>query len=637
MLSGIFGRRSHHVAVLLGLAASALAQAPASVAPAEGAAPLSGPQVIQMLDRTIAWYRTLAIQQQAANQPSDVFILYDNRQTANRVIALAFEIARADTELLARSGEGSASGTRDAVTQPIVELKSRFARQLSGVQTELQETQRQLSQATGTAATDLQAKVSELQGEIDLFTARQSLVTTMLSIASESDASSFSPDALRAQVDAMAVTLGSSNSALATPAADAGAPPANSATPLEPLIGTSVNVAARYGIWDLAANVFKLSEKLATIDSLDSRTLELTDLFKRIRLPVTERLKSMSQQGDALASAADHASTADLKQTRQALDALSEQFKTASRLMVPLGKVGVSLTQYHHNLDNWRHLVASQYRDALRTLGLRVLVLLAMLAVVFIAARIWQRAVLRYAHEPRRRAQLLLVQRIVIGALVVLVVGFAFASELTALFTFAGLIAAGLAVAMQSVLVSFVGYFFLIGKYGIRLGDRVQVGEVVGEVIELGLVRLHLMELGAKGLSGPTGRVVAFPNSIVFQVSTGLFKQISGVDLAWHELALSLPADVDYGATKERLVAAVEVALKDSREEILRQAREIQRTTASNSGEDASPRVQLVFSAAGVEAKVRYPVHMSNAAEIDERVSQEVLATLRQLEHEKRA
>jgi small-conductance mechanosensitive channel len=165
----------------------------------------------------------------------------------------------------------------------------------------------------------------------------------------------------------------------------------------------------------------------------------------------------------------------------------------------------------------------------------------------------------------------------------------------------------------------------LIGKYGIRIGDRVQIGEVTGEVIELGLVRLYLMELGGHGLLGPTGRVVAFANSIVFQVSSGLFKQIHGVNFIWREIVLNLPAGIDYAAAKDKLMSAVTNALKDYRDEIVRQTQEIQRATASSSGGDAQPRVQLVFSAAGVEAHVRYPVHLQNAAEIDERVSQELL------------
>jgi hypothetical protein len=53
------------------------------------------------------------------------------------------------------------------------------------------------------------------------------------------------------------------------------------------------------------------------------------------------------------------------------------------------------------------------------------------------------------------------------------------------------------------------------------------------------------MELGGHGLLGPTGRVVAFPNSIVFQVSSGIFKQIHGVDFVWREIVLNLPAGID--------------------------------------------------------------------------------------------
>jgi small-conductance mechanosensitive channel len=177
---------------------------------------------------------------------------------------------------------------------------------------------------------------------------------------------------------------------------------------------------------------------------------------------------------------------------------------------------------------------------------------------------------------------------------------------------------------MQSVLVSVVGYFFLIGKYGIRVGDRVQIGNVTGEVIDLGLVRMHLMELSGQGPLGPTGRVVAFANSIVFQASGGLFKQIPGVNLAWHEITLKLPVGVNYAATKERLVEAVSAVIKDYHEDIVRQTKEIQKSTASSAAGDSQPQVQLRFSAAEVEALVRYPVHLPHAAEIDERVSEEL-------------
>ena len=276
---------------------------------------------------------------------------------------------------------------------------------------------------------------------------------------------------------------------------------------------------------------------------------------------------------------------------------------------------------------SWRDNAKSQYVDALKALGVRLAILMALLAIVFAVAEAWRRGVLRYIHEPRRRYQMLLVRRIVFWALVVAILGFTFATDLGSLATFAGLLTAGLAVAMQSVLVSIVGYFFLIGKYGIRVGDRVQIGSVNGEVIELGLVRLHLMELSGQVPPGPTGRVVAFANSIVFQASGGIFKQIPGVNLAWHDITLGLPSKADTSAMKEKLLAAANQVLSEYSEDMARQTREIHKTTSlpSEAEARAEAQVQLRFSASGVEALVRYPVQLEHAAEIDERISRELL------------
>ncbi len=286
------------------------------------------------------------------------------------------------------------------------------------------------------------------------------------------------------------------------------------------------------------------------------------------------------------------------------------------------------LRQYRHNLGNWRDSAERQYHGALVALGIRVAVLAGMLAVVFGLAEIWRRAVLRYSHEPRRRSQLLLVRTIVLWAVVLAIVGLSIVTEISTFATFAGLLTAGVAVAMQSVLVSVVGYFFLIGKYGIRVGDRVQIGAVVGEVIDIGLVRMHLMELSQTGPLGPTGRVVAFANLIVFQAAGGLFKQIPGVNLAWHENTLTLPVVSDYAALKEKLLAAISGVVVHYREEISRQTREIERTAATSPVPDAAPQVQMRLNNGRMEALIRYPVHREHAAEIDERVAQAVMKVI---------
>jgi small-conductance mechanosensitive channel len=593
---------------------------------------MTGPKVIDLLDKTIDWYRTLGIQQQAANEPSDLLILYDNRQTANQVLALAFEIARADAEILAKKPEPKDAAGTAASSQSLTQLQDKFAAQSAAVQTQLDSDHGQLAKAGPQQKTALQAKISALQGEMELINARRSLLATMATFTSQSAGGDSGASALKAQIDAMAVTVptsaGGTSTSSGAVAAAASAGSAGSASAATTPAGASGIAAARFGVWDLAADVVRLHEKASTIDAIDRHTGDLQAAFAQLSTPLVDQLKGLSAHGDALAAQADAADNAALDGVRSQLDALSAQYKQTSVLLIPLSKVRVLLNQYRRNLGNWHSAIENEYHNAIKTLGVRLGVLAAVLAVVFAAAEFWRHTVMRYIQEPRRRYQFLLLRKIALWSVVVLIVGFAFASELGSIVTFAGLITAGIAVAMQSVLVSIVGYFFLIGKYGIRVGDRVQIGDVTGEVIDLGLVRMHLMELGGHGSTGPTGRVVAFPNSIAFQVSSGLFKQMHGVDLVWHETTLSLPAGIDYAAAKEKLNAAVTGALKDDNEEIVRQSKEIQTAMASGSGGDARPQVQLNFSAAGAEARIRYPVHLRNAAQIDERVSQSLFAAM---------
>jgi len=112
----IFQRGLVALTLACALTGSALtAEAPDTKAPGvlDSRAVMTGEQVVQILDETVNWYRTLGVQQQAATQPSDLLILYANRQTADKVVALAFEIARANAELLIASLglSGSHGGT----------------------------------------------------------------------------------------------------------------------------------------------------------------------------------------------------------------------------------------------------------------------------------------------------------------------------------------------------------------------------------------------------------------------------------------------------------------------------------------------------------------------------------------------
>src|SRR5882672_11180964 len=512
---------------------------------------LTGEQVVQILDETVDWYRTLGAQQQNATQPSDLLILFANRQTADKVVGLAFEIARANAELLsseASSGQGAADASSP---QSLTQQQNQLDAQRQSIQQEIE------------------AKLPELQGELAMVNARKNLLDTMTEFVNTSDPKAAGANALKAQIDAIAATIPSSGVNASAAPSGTGSSSATSSN-AAPATGNDSSRAApaRYGIWDLATEALRQRNKIEAIDLIGRRTAALAETFEKISAQPLKQLKTYAAQSDALAAQADNAGSGVLKDLRNEFDTLAWLFKQTSEILIPLTKEQVLLQQYQHNLGNWRESAERQYHDAWTALAVRSGIVAGILAIVFVLGEGWRRAVLRYAHEPRRRYQLLLVRTIVLWAIVCGVVGLSFVTEISTFATFAGLLTAGLAVAMQSVLVSVVGYFFLIGKYGIRVGDRIQIGAVVGEVIDIGLVRMHLMELNSQGPLGPTGRVVAFANLIVFQASGGLFKQIPGVNISWHEMTLTLPVVKDYAALKDKLLAAVSNVSSQYREEI---------------------------------------------------------------------
>jgi small-conductance mechanosensitive channel len=529
-----------------------------------------------MLDETIDWYRALR-SQPSPDEPSDLFIQNENRQTADEIIRLTFESARADAQMLSTlTAPGQDNRTMAPSQTAASELRNGLQTQQQAIKTEMATDERALQTASKNGGATLKAKISELQGELDLLNSRMDLLNALSEFDNSGNNGDLSANGLTAQINAMAVALPSGGATSITPSSSA-AIASNSAPPSSASNSTGNGIAARFGLWDLSATVLSLSERASLLNALDKHTERLQRTFAQVQAPLIIQLKALAARGNALSAQRDTASAVTATGLRGELDETATQFKQISTLLIPLRKVDVLLNQYRSNLRNWHDAMTNEIFEALKSLGVRLCILLAILTAVFSAAEFWRRALLEYVSDSHRQHQLLLLRRIILWSVIAVIVGFAFASELGSVLTFAGLITAGVAVAMQSVLVSIVGYFFLIGKYGIRVGDRVQIGSVTGDVIAVGLVRLYLMELTGPNVLAHTGRVVAFANSIIFQVSSGIFKQIPGVDLSWREIVLPLPAGIDYIAIKQRLSQAVVDVLKDSREELDRQAQELHR------------------------------------------------------------
>jgi small-conductance mechanosensitive channel len=581
-------------------------------------------QLLQFLDQTINWYRQIDVERQIATEPDDIIAVDDDRALADQIVRDAFEFARAEADFSAQAStsSGQAQNPEGGRYQSLVQLANKLDQQIKDSQAELLSDREKLEHLSGKKRTDMQATIAELQSEIDLADARRDIIVKMADFVGGSSANGLGTSSLRGQIDALARTLppevsgyaNSTSSTTSTPAPSRPAP-AVPATKPEPS-----------GLWGLTADLFSLSGKLHTIDDRIKTTQDLANANKQFLDPLVSRLKDLTKQSDVIAQQADNADAQTLAQQKKELDSLTAQFKQLSAAVLPLSKQSILLDLYKRNLQNWQTSVKSRYRSDLKGLLARLLVLAFALGMVFAAAEVWRRAIFRYVREGRRRYQFLLIRRIVMWFAVLLVVAFAFASQLGSVATFAGLITAGVAVALQNVILSVAGYFFLIGKFGIRVGDRVQIAGVNGEVVDVGLVRLQLMELS--GAEMPTGRVVAFSNSIVFQPTSGVFKQIPGTNFMWHEITLTLPGDSDYHKVEKNLAEVVNEVFADYKDDIERQRRQLESALGATSTAEFRPRTRLVFTGNGLEAVIRYPVTLQNAAEIDDRITRELLDAL---------
>src|ERR1700735_4712324 len=116
-----------------------------------------------------------------------------------------------------------------------------------------------------------------------------------------------------------------------------------------------------------------------------------------------------------------------------------------------------------------------------------------------------------------------------------------------------GVAGAGVAVALQDVVASIAGAFSIGFSKLYAVGDRVQIGDTQGDVIDIGLLRTTLMETGNwVSRDSYNGRVVRIPNSIVLKAS--VFNYPQGFRFVWDEIKAVFSATSDYQLANEMLL-----------------------------------------------------------------------------------
>jgi small-conductance mechanosensitive channel len=298
---------------------------------------------------------------------------------------------------------------------------------------------------------------------------------------------------------------------------------------------------------------------------------------------------------------------------RQLLTICSDRIQTEQQLAVVYGK--------------WSAQVLLQHRTLLHLI-LQSLALIAFIIICIILCDALVRWLIANPALDRRQTQtlrsVLQLGIQVVGGLLILLVVFGWPQQMS---TVLGLTTAGLTIAMQDFILAFFGWFALMGKNGIRIGDWVEIDGVCGEVTEIGLMSTTLLETEDLADRGhPTGRRITFLNN--FAIRGKYFNFSTAGQWMWDEITVSIPESYDTRKIVEEIRKTVEKETVDSaavaEQEWKRGARGDGLSLFS-----AAPVVNLRPSGSGIELLIRYVTRASERFGVRNRLYQQVIELLR--------
>ena len=367
-------------------------------------------------------------------------------------------------------------------------------------------------------------------------------------------------------------------------------------------------LAGRVKAWFSQRDRAQLLEKARVQTQKDSATL--TAEYDALEA------KANANEAAPSASAADHAAKlvniSDRRAVRQILGIYDDRIQTEQQLATVYSKWSAQLLLQHRIV---LHLI-------LQSLSVIVFIAICMVLLDALVRRLMSHSSLdrRQIHTLRSIIELSIQ---VLGALLILLVIFGFPQETP---TILGLATAALTIALQDFIIAFLGWFVLMGKNGIHVGDWVEINGVGGEVTEVGLIYTSLLETGTLADKGyATGRRITFINS--FAIRGKYFNFSTTGQWMWDEVTVTVPASDDTTGVVERIQKRV---LEEMKENTRLAEKEWKRGTRGDglSRFSAEPVVSLRPTASGVDIEVRYMTRASERFEVRNHLNERLIDLL---------
>jgi small-conductance mechanosensitive channel len=192
---------------------------------------------------------------------------------------------------------------------------------------------------------------------------------------------------------------------------------------------------------------------------------------------------------------------------------------------------------------------------------------------------------------------------------------------------FGGLLAAGLAFAMQEVIGSIAGWFNIVSGGIYRVGDRVEIAGVKGDVIDITLLRTKVLEIGSSRPDEPTwvggrqstGRIVSISNKATFEQPT--YNYSAFFEFVWEEIRVPVPYRTDWREA-ERIV--LEEAERVSATVGAREAIQAMAERFPMPAHELDPRVYVSLTDNWIELAARFVIPVRRSRTIHDELSRAI-------------
>lgn len=350
----------------------------------------------------------------------------------------------------------------------------------------------------------------------------------------------------------------------------------------------------------------------AKIDAAKSSLPELAHHSKKSQTDATAVTRVSAADKSREDTAALLKKTQDIAEDQKTLAALDKRAETEKELAGVYGQ--------------WIDFVRGEQYRVLNKAFVGLIIILG-IALIMLFFSSWLDSLLGQTKMDRRQLQSLrTVTRVSLQFVALLLILLVIIGPPGQLGTFLGLAGAGLTVALKDFIVGFIGWFVLMGKNGIRLGDWVEINGVSGEVEQIGPFHTVLMETGNwTDSSHPTGRRVSFMNS--FAIEGHYFNFSTTGQWLWDELQVVLPS----GQDPYPVINAIQKTVTEATQSYVQQAEEEWRGASSSrdmSGFSAAPAISLKPVVGGIEVAVRYITRASERFALRSKLNQGVVELL---------